>query len=313
MIAALLAGLGALLAQTLHVALVLALAPLLTGLVAWFAVRLLGARAAPPWQGWRRIAVLLRKRPLLVEGAGPIPRIAPALACAATLLAAALVPGFARGMALAPLADLLLVLALLGLALALRVLVALEAGSMAGGIAAGRAFALLPFAAPALILLVLALGMVGGGSNLDAMLGALREAPPGLPMMLAVAALAVLALCGAGQPPLPQALPDTVLEASGRHLALWQLQGALQTMVWVMLLVAIACPWGMAERGAGPLAWLLGLLLWCGKLALAALGLALAQPLAPRLSVFRAPEILGGAMLLAALAGALLFVAMGLA
>lgn len=307
------AALGALLAQAMHVALVLALAPVLTGLVAWFAARLLGARAAAPWQGWRRMAVLLRKRPLLIEGAGPIPRIAPALALAATMLAAALVPGFTRGMAFAPLADLLLVLALLGIAAALRLLVALETGSMAGGIAAGRAFALLPFAAPALLLLVLALNMAGGGSNLDAMLGALREAPPALPMLLAVAALVVLALAGAGQPPLPQALPDAVLEASGRHLALWQLQSALGSMVWVMLLVAIACPWGMAERGAGPLAWLLGLVLWFAKLGLAALGLALVQVLAPRLVVFRAPEVLGGAMLLAALAGALLFVAMGLA
>jgi formate hydrogenlyase subunit 4 len=307
------AALGGWLAQALHLAMVLALAPVLGGLVAWFAARMQGARAAPPWQPWRRMLVLLKKRPVLVEGAGPVPRAAPALACAATLLAAALVPGFARGMALAPLSDLLLVLGLLGIAWALRALTLLEAGTMPAGIAVGRALALLPFAAPALLLLVLALGMVGGGSTLDAMLGALRENPPALPMLLAVAALAVLALCGTGRPPLPDAMPDAALEASGRHLALWQMQSALQGLVWAMLLVAIACPWGMAERGAGPLAWLVGLLLWWGKLALVGLLLALAELLAPRLSVFRAPEILGGAMLLAALAGALLFVAMGLA
>ncbi len=307
------AALGAWLTQLLHAALVLALAPVFLALVAWWHDRLLGARAAPPWQAWRRILVLLKKRPVLLEAQSPIARSAPALACAATLLAALLVPGFAQGMALAPMADLLLVLTLLGVAMVLRVLALLDAGTMAGGMAAGRAFALLPFAVPALLLLVLALAMGAGSTGIDPILAALRDAPAALPMLLSIAALALLVLCGTGRPPMPDALPDAALEASGRDLALWQLQSALQAMVWVMLLVAIAWPWGIAARGAGPLAWLLGLALWGAKLVVASLLLALAELWLPRLSLFRAPEVLGGAMLLAALAGALLFVAMGLA
>ena len=96
--------LGALITQVLHLALMLAAAPLLVGITRWLKARLMGRRGASPLQPWRDLDKLLRKRPVLAENASWISEAAPHTAFAASLVAAALVPSFTRGMLLAPLA-----------------------------------------------------------------------------------------------------------------------------------------------------------------------------------------------------------------
>ena len=88
MISALVAALAGFLAQLMHVALVVALAPLLVGFVRLVKARLMGRRGPPITQPWRDIRKLLRKRPVVAAGATAITTTAPHLACAASLLAA---------------------------------------------------------------------------------------------------------------------------------------------------------------------------------------------------------------------------------
>ena len=104
-----------------------------------------------------------------------------------------------------------------------------------------------------------------------------------------------------------------LLESSGRHLALWEYQAALKLTLWLALLAAMFVPFGTAPAGAR--AARLG-----GRAAgLAAEdGRAVPRPGGVRSSiakmrVFRVPEFLGAALLLALLAAALLFVSTGLA
>jgi hypothetical protein len=231
-----------------------------------------------------------------VAGAGPLAVLAPALAAASAGCAALLVPGFAGGMALAPLAELLLIGALLGLAEVLRVAALLDSADAAGGLAAARLLGLAPLAVAAWLLLALAMALLAGGSNLDAALGVLRETPAGLPWLLLLGALGALALA-----PGEAALP----EASGRDLALWQLHAGLRAVTLAGLLGALAWPWSVAGPGLAPLAWPLGVAAWAVKLGLFALLLALAG-LFPR---GRAVQWLGAALLLAGLAAALLAIA----
>ena len=67
----------------------------------------MGRIGAAPLQPLRDLLKLLRKRPVLAENASWISRAAPYVAAGSALAAIALVPSFARGMALAPLSDLL--------------------------------------------------------------------------------------------------------------------------------------------------------------------------------------------------------------
>jgi len=306
-------GLAAILTQLMHLALVLALAPVLVGLVRLVKARLMGRRGPALLQPWRDLAKLLRKRPVLADGATEISRAAPYVACAATLFAAVLVPGFAQGMLLAPLADLLLLAGLLALARVALALAGMDVGTAFGGMGAARELSFSAFAEPVLLLCILVLAMIGGTTNLDAMILAFREGGVGLRVSLALIAVALLADNPATHLELTMVHEAMILEASGRHLAVWELQAALKLLVWMGLLSAIFIPWGIAPAGAGPLAWLLGLVVWLGKITVLAVALAVFESAIAKMRVFRIPEFLGVALLLAALAVALLFVSTGLA
>ena len=297
------------LAQWLHGALVLALAPLLAGLLAMMGARLRGRRMPSLLDPWREIWRRCRQRPVLAQTAGPVTRCAPYVATASTWLALMLVPGFALGMALAPVGDVLVILGLLGLSRAAAALAEMDAGTAEGGLRASARLSVAAFAAPVLLLGLLVLVMLSGSSNLDTIAAYVRENPPGphVPLALTAAAMLAVALAGA----LGVADTDSVpTEASGRHLALWRLEAAMRLMLWLCLPAALFLPWGLVPADEGPLAWLLGMTAWLVKLVFLA---GLLELLRGRGLPARRPQFLGAALLLAALAAALMFVSTGLA
>ena len=121
-------ALAGILTQGLHIALVVAIAPLLLGAIRWLKARMLGRAAPHPLQPLRDMRKLLQKRPVMAENASWITRAAPYAAAGTALVALALVPGFARGMAFAPLSDLLLLAGLLALGRVSLELARIEAG-----------------------------------------------------------------------------------------------------------------------------------------------------------------------------------------
>jgi len=309
-------------AQALHLAFVLAAAPLALGVSRVVAARL--ARAAPPslWQPWRDLIRLARKDGLVSEQATGLFAGAPLLAFAATVLAAALVPSFALGMAGAPCADLIVVVGLLLFARVAMALAALESGTALGGLAASRSMTLAGFTEPALLFAIFPLALLAGTTNLDAMEAALREgaAGPRLPLLLALAALGVAGVArprGTIRPTLPLTEASMTgealaLEYSGRVMALVAWGRALRRLVWVDLLANLAIPAGLVDATGNPAWWAVGLVVWAVKVAAVTAALAAWEAARPA----RAPrlvELLGLALLLGLLATALLFAGQGLA
>jgi formate hydrogenlyase subunit 4 len=91
-----------------------------------------------------------------------------------------------------------------------------------------------------------------------------------------------------------------VLEYSARHLALVEWASSLKLTAYVTIGFAIFLPWGIAQPGD----WLgLGLasLALLVKLALAGVVLALIETVSAKMRIFRAPEFLATAFLLATL------------
>ncbi|GGC40395.1 formate hydrogenlyase [Siccirubricoccus deserti] len=316
--------LSALAAQLLHITLMLLAAPLVVGVTRWLKARLMGRRGASPLQPLRDWAKLLRKRPVLAENASVISEAAPYAGFAACLLAIALVPSFAQGMALAPLGDLVLLAGLLTVARVALALAGMDVGTAFGGLGAAREMSFAAFAEPALLLCVLTFAILAGTTNLDAVAVAMRDGGLGLRVSLALAAVAMLAVAVAENARIPVDNPAThleltmvheamLLESSGRHLALWEAQSALRLTLWLALLLAVFLPFGTAPAGSGPLAWVAGLLAWLLKMGALCLALAVFESAVAKMRVFRVPEFLGAALLLALLAVALLFVSTGLA
>jgi formate hydrogenlyase subunit 4 len=91
-----------------------------------------------------------------------------------------------------------------------------------------------------------------------------------------------------------------VLEYSGHYLALLEWASAMKLFLFMTLLANLFLPWGMPTT-AGPLTFLLGLVVLAAKLAGLTVGLALVETAVAKLRLFRVPELLAGSFALALL------------
>jgi formate hydrogenlyase subunit 4 len=89
-----------------------------------------------------------------------------------------------------------------------------------------------------------------------------------------------------------------ILEYSGRHLALIEWAASLKLFAYSCIGLALFFPWGVAEAQA-PLAMLLALPALVFKLAVGGFLLALLETLSAKMRIFRVPEFLATAFLLA--------------
>jgi formate hydrogenlyase subunit 4 len=291
----------ALAAQCLHIALMLLAAPTLLGALDWAEARLAG-RSAPSWRApWQELARLCRKQPVRAENAEPLAAAAPLFCCAALAVGAALVPSFALGMLFARFSDLLVVGGLLALARVLLALAALDDGTATGGIAASQAITLALGVEPALLLVLLALGLAAGTTNVELIAGLqqVHMLQPLAAVVLVAAALALLAVVqrDAG---LPEAAG-----LGGATLALARMAEGLRLLLWLDLIGALFAPLGMTSAQEFPVGWAVGLLSWVVRLAVAVGLLAALRVGVGRLRWRRVPAVLGVALALAALAGLL--------
>src|SRR5688572_24161682 len=144
-------------------------------------------------------------------------------------------------------------------------------------------------------------------------------AQPGTSTLLAFGALFVVAIAETGRIPIDN--PDThleltmahegmILEYSGRPLGLIVWGTQVKQLVVLSLIAALTVPWGIA-RELAPAALLTGLVAYVLKVGLFGVALALVESGLPKLRVFRIPDLLGAASLLALLAVVSLFVVGG--
>ncbi len=317
-------ALAGLISLCLHAVLMVASAPLLVGLIRRLKARLAGRAGPPVAQPWRDLKRLLRKQPVVADTASWLFRAAPAAAAAAIGTAALLVPSFAFGMATASVSDLLVIVGLLALGRCVLALAAMDTGTAFGGLGASREMMFAVFAEPVLMLVALTLSLLAGTTNLDTIASVLGSGALGLRVSLALAlgALMAVAIVECGR--IPADNPAThleltmvheamVLEYSGRHLALIELSAAMKLLLWFTLIATLFAPLGIASPGLAPLAWALGIAIWVAKMGLLAVALAVFEMTRAKLRVFRVPEFLGVAVLLALLAAVLLLVSQGFA
>jgi formate hydrogenlyase subunit 4 len=309
--------------QGAQMALVLLLAPGLTGLVRTLKARLLRRRGPPVLQPYRDLARLLRKEVVLAENASWLFRVAPYLIFALTWVAAALVPTFASGLLFSWTADLIVIVALLASARFFLALAGMDVGTGFGGIGASREMMISSLAEPAMLLIIFTIALVAGSTRLATITAYLASDAVGLRVSLGLALIALVIVAIAENARIPVDNPAThleltmvheamVLEYSGRHLAMIELAASLKLLLFVALIASVFLPFGLADAGSGPLAWLAGLALFLAKLVAAAALLALFETSIAKMRVFRVPQFLGAALMLGLLGTLLLFVSRSL-
>jgi len=305
--------------QGMQMVLVLLLAPLLTGFTRKVKARLLRRRGPSVIQPYRDILRLLRKEVVLAENASWLFRTLPYMVFAATWVAAALVPTFAKGLMFSWSADLIAIIALLGSARFFLALAGMDIGTSFGGIGSSREMMIASLAEPAMIMIVFTLALVAGSTQLSTVADFMSSSAVGLRVSLGLALVALIIVGIAENARVPVDNPAThleltmvheamILEYSGRHLAVIEVAGSLKLLLYVSLIAAVFMPWGLAPTGAAPMAYAAGALAYVGKVAVAGFLLALFETAIAKMRVFRVPEFLGAALMLGLLGTLLLFV-----
>ncbi len=312
-----------LLVQGAQMALVLLLAPLLTGIVRTVKARLLRRRGPSVIQPYRDLLRLARKEAVIADGASWLFRVAPYLIFAATWVAAALVPTFAIGLTFSWTADLIAIIALLGSARFFLALAGMDVGTSFGGIGSSREMLIASLAEPAMLLVVFTVALVAGSTQLSTVAAFMVSPEVGLRVSLGLALIGLVMVAIAENARIPVDNPAThleltmvheamVLEYSGRHLAMIEFAASLKLLLYLSLIACLFAPWGLAGAGAGATAYAIGLVTYLGKLLVGTVALALFETSIAKMRVFRVPDFLGAALMLGLLGTLLLFVSRSL-
>ena len=308
-----------LISQGAQMLLVLALAPLLTGFVRKVKARLLRRQGPPLSQPYRDLIRLMRKEVVLAHNASWLFRIIPYITFAGTWVAASLVPTFGSGLLFSWSADLIAIIALLGSARFFLALAAMDVGTAFGGIGASREVMIASLAEPAILIMVFSVAMIAGSTQLSSIAEFMGSSAVGLRVSLGLALVALIIVAIAENGRVPVDNPAThleltmvheamVLEYSGRHLALIDLSSQLKLLLYISMIACMFMPWGAAAPQADVPSLLLGAATYLLKLAACGVALGLFETAIAKMRVFRIPEFLGPALMLALLATLLRFV-----
>ena len=297
--------------QILQSVLVVLIAPLVLGWVnqcrAW-----LQNRSGPGlWQPYRVLNKLFHKDAVLAHTASPLFRSTPYILFGCMWLAVGIVPVLATSLPFAPAADVIALVGLFALARVFIALAGMDVGTSFGTLGARREMMIGFLAEPAMLMTLFTASLISHSTSLVTIVETLGQRDFLIYPSMAFAAVAFVMVLLAENARIPIDNPSThleltmiheamILEYSARHLALVEWASSLKLTAYITIGIAMFAPWGIAQAGdwmGVPIA--LGALVL--KLAVAGFGLAVLETVSAKMRIFRAPEFLGTAFLLATL------------
>ncbi|MDE1981544.1 MAG: NADH-quinone oxidoreductase subunit H [Betaproteobacteria bacterium] len=297
------------LAQVLEILIALALAPLLTGWVNQWRAWLQNKSAPPLTQPYRKLHKLFHKELVLAADASPLYRAVPYIVFGCMALACAIIPSLSTDLPLSPAADAVALVGLFALARAFLSLAAMDVGTAFGTLGARREMLIGFLAEPALLMVLFSASLLSRSTSLTTIVDQFAHRELAIYPSLAFAGVAFTLVSLAENARIPVDNPAThleltmvhealLLEYSGRHLALLEWAASLKLFAYSCAGLALFFPWGIADART-PQALLLALPLLVFKLAVGGALLALLETASAKMRIFRVPEFLGTAFLLA--------------
>ncbi len=297
----------------LQTALLLLLAPLLSGCIRNWKAKLQNRRGPRVWQPYLDLLKFLRKDMVISEHASWIFRAMPFVLFFSTILAGLIVPLVSSTAPLSLFGDALALVGLLALGRFFLALGGLDPGSAFGGMGSSREMTISAIAEPALMLAIFTVAITAQSTNLSQMLVAAQGPTWKLlnpAHLLAFAALFIVLLAETGR--LPVDNPAThleltmiheamILEYSGRYLALIEWSASIKQLVLMGLLVNLFFPLGIAAD-LQPGSLMISFLWFLAKLLALAGAVVLVETTNAKLRLFRIPDLLSAAFILAGLA-----------
>jgi formate hydrogenlyase subunit 4 len=292
---------------------VIALAPLLSGIIkkikAFFQVR----RGPSVFQPYYDIAKLLQKDSVISQNVSWVFHAAPIVSFVAVLTAGLLIPIFITELPLGFAGDLIAVVYLFALARFFTALASLDAGSSFGGMGGSREMFVASLVEPAMMLSIFAIALNVGSTNLSyisqtvSAMGIDAVSPY---QILAFVALFIIAIAETGRIPVDN--PAThleltmiheamILEYSGKQLAIVEVAAMIKQLLVFSLLANIFFPWGIAS-GVSAAAIIIALLVYFVKIVILGAVMAMVETSTAKWRLFRLPELLSISLMFSFLA-----------
>jgi len=298
--------------QVLEIMLALALAPLLLGWVNQWRAWLQNRSGPGILQPYRQLNKLFLKDAVVAEHASPLFRIAPYVVFGCMTLACGIIPTLSTDLPLSPAADAIALVGLFALARVFISLAAMDVGTAFGSLGARREMLIGFLAEPALLMVLFTAALISHSTSLTTIVDTLAHRELAIYPSLAFAGVAFTIVSLAENARVPVDNPAThleltmihealILEYSGRHLALVEWAAALKLFAYSCAGLALFFPWGVAQADA-PLSLLLATPILVAKLAAGGVALAVLETLSAKMRIFRVPEFLATAFLLAVIA-----------
>jgi formate hydrogenlyase subunit 4 len=302
-----------LLAIVLQTALLLLLAPLMSGIIKNWKAKLQNRLGPRIWQPYADIIKFLRKDMVISEHVSWVFSFAPYVVFLTALLAGLMTPMLTAQAPLSLFGGVLAVVGLLALGRFFLALGGLDPGSAFGGMGSSREMTIAAIAEPAMMLAIFTVAIGAGSTDLSRMVQS--NLVPTWKLVspthaMAFVALFIVLIAETGRIPVDN--PAThleltmiheamLLEYSGRYLALMEWGASIKQLVLMTLLANVFLPVGIATD-MSPAALGLSVLAFAAKLLVLAAEVVLVETTNAKLRLFRVPDLLSAAFVLATLA-----------
>ncbi len=296
----------------LQSALLIAISPLITGVIRKLKALMQSRKGASIFQPYYDLYKLFRKESVISGNASWVFNITPYVCMAAILIAVLMVPVVSTN-SLNFVGDLIVVVYMLAMMRFFMALSALDTGSAFGGMGSSREMTISAIAEPTMLLAIFTMALIAGTTSLGNIsyqlsVNGLDLIRPSL--FLGFAALFIVTLAENARVPVDN--PAThleltmihegmILEYSGKQLALMELSSMAKLALFLTILANVFLPWGIATSitvaGLG-----IGLIALLVKILIMAAVIAYIESSIAKLRLFRVPNLLTVSFTLALLA-----------
>ena len=300
-------------AVLLQMLFLLLLGPLVSGCIKNWKAKLQNRRGPRIWQPYFDLLKFLRKDMVISEHASWVFSVTPYVLFLTALCAGLLVPMVSAQAPMSLFGGALALVGLLALGRFFLALGGLDPASAFGGMGSSREMTVSAVAEPAMMLAIFTVAITAGSTDLSHIVEA-SQGPTWKLLnpahVLAFAALFIVLLAETGRIPVDN--PAThleltmiheamMLEYSGRYLALMEWGASIKQLVLMTILVNVFAPVGLAAYWT-PESLAFGLAVLVIKLLALAAAVVVVETTNAKLRLFRVPDLLSAAFILATLA-----------
>jgi formate hydrogenlyase subunit 4 len=268
-----------------------------------------GQKGPPLTQAYKDIYKLLKKEAVISKDSSFISRIAPYIVFISTTWSATFLPVINKHTLLNFTGDIIALAYILALGVFFMALYGMDQASAFGGLGSSREVTIAALSEASFMLIIFTFALQTGSTNIGEIFERIHQFGVfTYPVSLSFALISLLIVSLAENARIPFDNPEThleltmvheamILEASGRHLALFELSSHIKLTIFITLASNLFFPIGFYKE-TYILSIVLGIIFYIFKLIIFAVPVALIEMSIAKFRFFRVPEVLTLAFIL---------------